>query len=127
MAPMSTSFDPRNAAGWFRLIALAEAVSWIGLLVGMYFKYLGSPRTEIGVKIFGTVHGLIFLAFVLTDVLVGRAAKWSAGTWLLALLASIVPLCSVIFLSWADRAGRIGATRPSLGVLQPGRSIPETT
>ena len=30
----------------------------------MYFKYLGSPRTEIGVKVFGMAHGLIFIAFV---------------------------------------------------------------
>jgi len=104
-----------------------EAVSWVGLLVGMYFKYLGSPRTEIGVKVFGMTHGLIFIAFVLTALLVGIAAKWSTGTWLLALLASIVPVCSVIFLSWADRAGRIGASSASAGVLQPARSIPETT
>jgi hypothetical protein len=72
-------------------------------------------------------HGLIFIAFVLTALLVGIAARWSTGTWLLALLASIVPLCSVIFLSRADRTGRIGASSASAGVLQPARSIPETT
>ena len=44
MAPMTSAFDLRTAAGWFRLVALAEAVSWVGLLVGMYFKYLGSPE-----------------------------------------------------------------------------------
>jgi integral membrane protein len=124
---MTSGFDLRSATGWFRLVALAEAVSWVGLLVGMYFKYLGSPRTEIGVKVFGMAHGLIFIAFVLTALLVGIAVKWSAGTWLLALLASIVPLCSVIFLIWADRTGRMGAASVSAGVLQPGRSIPEAT
>jgi hypothetical protein len=41
----------------------------------MYFKYLGSPRTEIGVKVFGMTRGLIFVAFVLTALLVGVAAK----------------------------------------------------
>jgi hypothetical protein len=46
---------------------------------------------------------------------------------LLALLASIVPLCSVIFLSWADRTGRIDAARATAPVLQPARSVPETT
>jgi integral membrane protein len=127
MAVMTSAFDLRTRAGWFRLIALAEAVSWVGLLVGMYFKYLGSPRTEIGVKVFGMVHGLIFIAFVLTALVVGIAAKWSTGTWLLALLASVVPLCSVIFLSWADRTGRIGGSSAPAGVLQPARSIPETT
>jgi integral membrane protein len=74
----------------------------------MYFKYLGSPRTEIGVKVFGMAHGLIFIAFVVIAVLVGMAYKWRPSTWVLALLASIVPLGSVIFLIWADRTGRLG-------------------
>lgn len=127
MVPMTSAFDLRTRAGWFRVIALAEAVSWIGLLTGMYFKYLGTPRTEIGVKVFGMAHGVIFIAFVVTGLLVGLAVKWRLGTWLLALLASIVPLCSVIFLIWADRTGRMGAASVSTGVLQPGRSMPETT
>ena len=124
---MQSAFDLRTAAGWFRLVALAEAVSWVGLLVGMYFKYLGSPRTEIGVKVFGMAHGLIFIAFVATALLVGIVVTWTVGTWLLALLASVVPICSVIFLIWADRTGRIGTAIAPTGVLQPGRSIPETT
>ena len=105
---MTSTFDLRTTAGWFRLVALAEAVSWVGLLVGMYFKYLGSPRTEIGVKVFGMAHGLVFIAFVVTALLAGIAVQVGVGTWLLALLASIVPLGSVIFLIWADRTGRLG-------------------
>ncbi len=127
MAPMTSAFDLRTAIGRFRLVALAEAVSWVGLLVGMYFKYLGSPRTEVGVKVFGMVHGLIFIAFVVTGLLVGIALKWRVGTWLLALLASVVPLCSVIFLIWADRTGQMGAVSAPARVVQPGRSVPETT
>jgi integral membrane protein len=127
MAAMTSAFDLRSAASWFRLIALAEAVSWVGLLVGMYFKYLGTPRSEIGVKVFGMTHGLIFIAFVVAGLLVGMACKWSAGTWLLALLASIVPLCSVIFLIWADKTGRIGLAEAVPAVAQPGRRAPETT
>jgi len=109
MGLMTSTFDFRSVAGWFRLVALLEAVSWVGLLVGMYFKYLGSPRTEIGVKVFGMAHGLVFIAFVVLGLLAGLAFKWGLGTWLLALLASIVPLGSVIFLIWADRTGRMGA------------------
>jgi integral membrane protein len=124
---MTRAFNGRSAAKWFRIVALAEAVSWVGLLTGMYFKYLGSPRTEIGVKVFGMAHGLVFIAFVVTGVMVGIAMKWRPATWLLALLASIVPLCSVIFVIWADRTGRLGATDGPAAVLQPGRSIPETT
>jgi len=139
MAAMTSAFDVRRVAGWFRLIAFAEAVSWVGLLVGMYFKYLGSPQTEVGVKIFGPVHGGIFIAFLVAASLVGVAHKWAPGTWLLALLGSIVPLGSVIFLIWADRTGRIepvsapagaeAATRTgrASGTGSPGRPVPETT
>jgi integral membrane protein len=124
---MTRSFDLRSPVGWFRLIALAEAVSWVGLLIGMYFKYLGEPRTEIGVKIFGMAHGLIFVGFVVAGLLTGIALKWAAGTWLLALLGSIVPLCSVIFLIWADRTGRMGSPTLAAAGSQPGQPVPETT
>jgi integral membrane protein len=106
---MTSTFSGRNVAGWFRLVALAEAVTWVGLLVGMYFKYLGSPRTEIGVKVFGMAHGLVFIAFVVIALLVGMAYKWTVSTWLLALLASIVPLASVIFLIWTERTSQLRA------------------
>ncbi|TGD87994.1 DUF3817 domain-containing protein [Mycolicibacterium sp. CH28] len=114
---MTSTFDVRSTAGRFRLVALAEAVSWVGLLIGMYFKYLGSPRTEIGVKIFGMVHGLVFIAFVVTAVLAGIAYAWGVGTWLLALLGSIAPLGSVIFLIWADRTAKLGGERGHAGHL----------
>ena len=128
---MTRAFDVRNAAAWFRLIAFAEALSWIGLLVGMYFKYLGTPRTEVGVKVFGPIHGGVFIAFVVAAVFTGLALKWGRGTWLLALLGSIVPLGSVIFLIWADRTGRMGGPAASESVSvsadQPRRAAPRTT
>jgi integral membrane protein len=91
----------------FRVVALAEAVSWVGLVTGMYFKYLGTPRTEVGVHVFGMAHGLVFVAFLAAALSAGRACRWTAATWLTCLLASILPLCSVIFLIAADRAGRL--------------------
>jgi integral membrane protein len=117
----------RSVAGWFRVVALLEAVSWAGLLVGMYFKYLASSPTEIGVKVFGMAHGLIFIAFVVVALLTGFAFKWAIGTWLLALIASIVPLGSVIFLIWADRTGKMDVGAPAAAIIQPGQPVPETT
>jgi integral membrane protein len=124
---MTGAFDLRSVAGWFRLVALLEAVSWSGLLVGMYFKYLASVPTEIGVKVFGMAHGLIFIAFVVLALLAGFAFKWTIGTWLLAATASIVPLGSVIFLIWADRTGKMGAEAPAAAIVRPGQPVPETT
>ncbi|MCV7229942.1 DUF3817 domain-containing protein [Mycolicibacterium komossense] len=122
---MTSTFDVRTTAGRFRLVALAEAVSWVGLLIGMYFKYLGTPRTEIGVKVFGMTHGLVFIAFVITAVFAGIAYKWATGTWLLALLASIVPLGSVIFLIWADRARILGESEDATAAVRPGGPTPD--
>src|ERR1700712_3909113 len=122
---MTSTFGMGRPASWFRIIAFAEAVSWVGLLVGMYFKYLGTPRTEVGVKIFGMAHGLVFIAFVVTAVFAGLAFKWATGTWLLALLASIVPLGSVIFLIWADRTGLLGEARDVAATVRPGGRAPE--
>jgi len=106
--------------GWFRLVALLEAVTWVGLLIGMYFKYLGSPRTEVGVQVFGMAHGLVFIAFVAAAVAAGVVFRWSTPTWALAAAAGVLPLASVVFLMWLDRTGRIGA-------VDPGRPAREAT
>lgn len=131
MASMAVVSDGGSIGRWFRVIAFAEAVSWVGLLTGMYFKYLGVPRTEVGVKVFGPLHGAIFVGFVIAALLAGIAYRWGLGTWLLALLGSVVPLGSVIFLIWADRSGRMGVASAASGTLpragQPGRSAGKTT
>ncbi|MGV0794473.1 DUF3817 domain-containing protein [Mycolicibacterium sp. XJ1819] len=127
MAAMTSAVDLRSVTGWFRLVALLEAVSWVGLLAGMYFKYLAGSKTEVGVKIFGMAHGLVFVAFVGLGLLAGMALRWGTGTWLLALLGSIVPLGSVIFLIWADRTGRMGVSGAAAVVARPGRRAADTT
>lgn len=111
--PTTRSFDIRSTAGRFRLVALAEAVSWVGLLVGMYFKHLTEAGNEVGVKIFGPVHGAVFVAFVLVAMAAGFAYQWRLWTWLMALLGSIVPLGSVIFVIWADRTGKLDESAPA--------------
>ena len=35
MAFMASKYDAHGVAGWFRVIAFAEAVTWVGLLIGM--------------------------------------------------------------------------------------------
>ncbi|GAT15211.1 DUF3817 domain-containing protein [Mycolicibacterium thermoresistibile] len=97
----------RSVAGWFRLVAMLEATSWVGLLIGMYFKYLTSPGTEIGVQIFGPIHGALFVAFLVAAGAAAYTYRWTAGTAVLALLASVLPLATVIFLIWADQTAKL--------------------
>jgi integral membrane protein len=98
--------DPRTVVIAFRVVAVAEALSWLGLLAGMYVKYV-MQTSEVGVHVFGPVHGGIFLVYVAAALLAGRVLRWSAGTMLLALVASVPPLATVWFERWATRRGRL--------------------
>lgn len=122
MSGMTQLLDLRTAAGRFRTIALLEAVSWAGLLTGMFFKYGMDPGNEIGVKIFGWIHGAMFIGYLLLGFLAGREYRWGALTWLLALVAGIAPLCSIIFVMWADRTGPLPvAAQATAGGARSGR------
>jgi len=44
----------------FRITAVAEAFSWAGLLVGMYLKRVAEV-TDMGVWLFGRLHGALFV------------------------------------------------------------------
>jgi integral membrane protein len=105
--------NPRTATTAFRAVAIAEAISWIGLLAGMFVKYV--PETsEIGVKIFGPIHGAIFVAYVVMALLASRVLRWSRGATVLALVASVPPLATVWFERRATRSGDLpsGAAVP---------------
>jgi integral membrane protein len=100
--------NPRIVATAFRIVAVAEACSWIGLLIGMFVKYV-PETTELGVKIFGPVHGGIFIVYVVLALVCARVLRWSIGTTLLALVASIPPLATLWFERWAARTDRLPA------------------
>ena len=101
---------PRTAATAFRVVAVAEALSWVGLLIGMYLKYV--PRTtELGVHVFGPIHGAVFVAYVLVALLTSRALGWSVRTTVVALVCSVPPLASVWFERLATRNDRLPGTR----------------
>lgn len=98
--------SPRALVTAFRVVSIAEAVSWTGLLIGMYFKWIAGT-TEIGVKVFGPIHGGIFVAYVIIALLTARAQRWTWITAGLALVASIPPLATLWFERWALRTGRL--------------------
>jgi len=98
--------NSRTAATAFRIVAVAEALSWIGLLAGMYVKYV-PETTELGVKVFGPIHGGIFIAYVVIALITARVLRWSPRTTALALICSIPPLATVWFERLATRNHRL--------------------
>ncbi|AEF41682.1 DUF3817 domain-containing protein [Hoyosella subflava] len=106
MSVMREFFNLSTSAKRFRFIAVTEALTWVGLLVGMFFKHV-SQTTEIGVKIFGPIHGLAFALFVVIALATARELRWSWQVTGLALLSSIPPVGTVVFEWWAVRKGHL--------------------
>ncbi|MFB9680775.1 DUF3817 domain-containing protein [Streptosporangium vulgare] len=80
----------------FRYVAIAEACSWAGLLVGMYVKYVVAAG-DLGVKIFGPVHGALFVLYLAAVLYAARQARWSLGTVVVGLVCSVPPLATLWF------------------------------
>ncbi|MDP2288143.1 MAG: DUF3817 domain-containing protein [Actinomycetota bacterium] len=94
----------------FKTIAVIEAFTWAGLLVGMYLKYI-TETTQLGVRVFGSLHGAAFIAYVIITILTARHQKWPIRwTTITALGASIPPFATVIFEMWAQRRGYLRTT-----------------
>ncbi len=100
--------NPRTVAIAFRVVAVAEACSWLGLLIGMFVKYV-LDTSELGVKIFGPIHGAVFVTYVLVALVAARMLRWSLGTTLLGLAASVPPLVTIWFERWATGSGALPA------------------
>ena len=69
----------------FRICAITEAITWVGLLASMYEKYIAGTHTA-AIHISGSVHGYAFLAYVLVVFLVRAEYGWSNRMTGLALL-----------------------------------------
>lgn len=90
----------------FRTVAVAEAVTWALLLTGMFLKYV-TETTELGVRIGGMLHGVVFVAYVVTAVVVAIDAQWSLKRTALGLLAAIPPFFTVWFDLASERQGAL--------------------
>lgn len=118
----------------FRAVAVAEASTWALLLFGMVLKYV-THTTELGVRVFGMAHGVVFVAYCVITVLVAIDAQWRPARLLLSLLAAIPPFATLLAEWSAERAQALGECwrlrrqRPGRGwerlpawlIAQPGR------
>ena len=90
----------------YRRIALAEVVTWALLLLGMVLKYV-TRTTELGVRVFGLVHGVVFIAFCLVTVLLWVNQRWTVREGLLGLLSAVPPFLTVWWERRLERRGRL--------------------
>ncbi|MDT4891661.1 MAG: hypothetical protein QOE97_696 [Pseudonocardiales bacterium] len=74
---------------WFRGVAIAEALSWLALIVATVVKYAAGNAG--GVHVLGPIHGVLFLGYVLLALDVRRRVGWDTRTTLLVLAESVLP------------------------------------
>lgn len=105
----------------FRRVAVAEAVTWALLLVGMFLKYV-TETTDVAVRVFGMLHGVVFIAYCLATLVVAVDQRWKTGRTLLGLGASIPPFFTLLFDVLAERRGAF-ADSWRLTVSEPARRV----
>ncbi|WP_461174616.1 DUF3817 domain-containing protein [Arthrobacter sp. Z1-9] len=97
----------------FRILAVAEAVSWAALLVGMYFKWIAGT-TEIGVQVAGPVHGALFVGYGIAALALWRLQRWPFIVALFAGLSAVFPFATLWFERWAGKRGYLAAAAAGL-------------
>jgi len=90
-----------------RYVAIAEAASFLVLLVATYVKYANDAPA--GVEIMGPVHGTLFLAYVLIALNVRGPARWSNRATLGVLLGAVLPFGGFVVDRWLARNTKASA------------------
>ncbi|WP_314650279.1 DUF3817 domain-containing protein [uncultured Microbacterium sp.] len=100
----------RAPARLYRVLAIAEAITWTLLIEAIIARALGAPG--VVVTIGGGIHGFVFLAYGATALLVAINQRWHVGVALLAVASAVVPYATIPMKIWLHRTGRLdGAWR----------------
>ncbi|HSS32019.1 MAG TPA: DUF3817 domain-containing protein [Solirubrobacterales bacterium] len=90
-----------------RWIALAEATSFIALLVAAVIKRTGGSET--GVQILGPIHGLLFIAYVVNVFAIRTDLGWDGKTTFWVLVGAVIPFGGYVVDWWMLRQRRLPA------------------
>jgi integral membrane protein len=95
----------RTPLNLFRVLAVAEVVSWTLLITGLILR--ATADMAIAVTVGGGVHGFVFLAYGATAVLVAKNQRWSVWPAVVAIASAIIPYATVPTEIWLHRTGRL--------------------
>lgn len=87
-----------------RYIALAEATSFIALLIASFLKRQGEG--ELGVQILGPIHGALFIAYVVIALNLRPKQGWSNRATFWILVGAVVPFGGYVVDWWLLRQAR---------------------
>jgi integral membrane protein len=80
---------PATARAAMRWVAIAEATSWVLLIVATVVKYVfGQP---LAVQILGPIHGTLFLAYLGVVAAAWWSLRWTLWTAVIVVVDSLLP------------------------------------
>lgn len=94
-------YSNEKIIGWFRMVCLLEAVSWLFLFSAMiWIRYdREGLLPTIYIIIVGNIHGLFFTLYLLLLAPARRIFKWDDEDTVFALLAAFFPFATI----WIDK------------------------
>ena len=90
-----------NLLRLLRWTALAEATSFLALLVATYFKRTGEG--EGGVQVLGPIHGVLFVVYLWLVLRVRPDMRWDLRTTLWLLAGAVLPFGGYVADRWLAR------------------------
>ncbi|MEW1992302.1 DUF3817 domain-containing protein [Microbacterium sp. NPDC078849] len=95
----------RTPGRLYRVLAIAEAITWTILIAAIIARAVGAPGVVVTVG--GGIHGVVFLAYAATAVLVALNQRWHPGVGVLAVVSAVVPYATIPMEIWLHRTGRL--------------------
>ncbi len=90
-------FTENEAWFLFKFVALAEAVGWTLLIIGVLIHKYSLPGHNVSIQIAGQLHGTIFLIYFAIVALVYSSTGWSRKKILFAIAAGVPPYGTLVF------------------------------
>ena len=87
-----------------RYVALAEATSFLALLVASFLKH--QDKGETGVQILGPIHGALFIAYVILALRLRPEQGWSNKVTFWILAGAVLPFGGYVVDWWLARNER---------------------
>jgi integral membrane protein len=95
----------RTPLNLFRVLAVAEAISWTLLIAGLIVR--ATTDLAVAVTVGGGIHGFVFLSYGATAVLVAKNQRWGAWPTIVAIASAVIPYATVPTELWLHRSGRL--------------------
>lgn len=99
----SRPFSDSEAWALFRMAAFAEAVGWTLLIIGILCKKLPVSWNQYPVYMAGSVHGTLFLLYIIAVLALASSLQWSVPRTFIAGLCSVPPYGSLLYEMWSSR------------------------